>query len=453
LDGLDKRLQRIVGEANQELRPILSQEFERQQKHLLDATAARLAELRELEASLRDSARESAASVAVESERALAQMREQLQNVIAEQQERVEQGNKDAVIALQAVAGNLLTSMRHGLLNDLGREQEQVRQLVQTKIEEQLRDAQQTAEAALQERAKPILDSLHQELLQTFEQRQQSFETAHAAATAQLRQLEKRTDELAARVNVELQAHAEKTIHEAVAQITERLQQAAAGVREAHLTTAQAELDRRLGLLVSQAGKAAAELRLTFQSLQQHTKAGEAASAQLHWELQEAQTWLARETEQFQRTIHDAFLKAAGEIRGRTHQAVEMASEPIECRSREIQAEIAALARQQSEELQRQLEMARQGLQSTCEETQSAAESALQKRVTETLDKLQRDAQHLAQNSIDRWQRALTETLAAIPQILAAKLPIGNSTADRPRDEGGVAEDHSGAGDGGTQGT
>ena len=271
LDGLDKRLQRIVGEANQELRPILSQEFERQEKHFRDATAARLAELRELEASLRDSARESAASVAVESERALAQMREQLQNVIAEHQERVEQGNKDAVIALQAVAGNLLTSMRHALLEDLGREQEQVRQLVQTKIEDPLRDALQTAEAALQERAKPMLDSLHQELLNTFEDRQQSFETAHAAATAQLRQLEKRTDELAARVDVELQAHTEKTIHAAVAQITEQLQQAAAGVREAHLTTAQAELDRTLGPLVSQAGEAAADVRLTFESLQQHT--------------------------------------------------------------------------------------------------------------------------------------------------------------------------------------
>jgi hypothetical protein len=268
-----------------------------------------------------------------------------------------------------------------------------------------------------------------------------------------LRQLEKRTDELAARVDVELQAHTEKTIHEAVAQITEQLQRAAAGVREAHLTTAQAELDRTLGPLVGQAGKAAADLRLTFQSLQQHTKAGEAASAQLHWELQEAQTWLARETEQFQETIHDAFLKAAGEIRGRIHQAVEMASEPMECRGREIQAEITTLARQQSEQLQRQLEMARQRLQSTCEETQAVEESALQRRATETLDRLKQDAQQLAQNSIDRWQLALNETLVAIPQILAAKLSAGHSTADRRRDEGCVTEDHPGAGDGGTQGT
>jgi hypothetical protein len=168
--------------------------------------------------------------------------------------------------------------------------------------------------------------------------------------------------------------------------------------------------------------------------------------------VQDAQTRLARETEQFQETINDAFLKAAGEIRGRIHQAVEMASEPLECRSREIQAEIAAVARQQSEELQEQLKISRQRLQSTCEETQAGAESALRKRATETLDSLRQDARQLAQNSLDRWESALAETLAAIPQILATKLSAGNSMAERPRDEGCVAQDHPGAVDGGTQG-
>jgi DNA anti-recombination protein RmuC len=150
--------------------------------------------------------------------------------------------------------------------------------------------------------------------------------------------------------------------------------------------------------------------------------------------------------------IDEAFLKAAGEIRGRIHQAVEMASEPLESRSREIQAEIAAVARQQSEELQKQLETARQRLQSTYEESQSVAESALQKLATETLDSLRQDAQQLAQSSIDRWQSALTETLAAIPQILAAKLSCGNCTAERRLDEVCVALNHSGVEDGGTQG-
>ncbi|MGB9103337.1 MAG: hypothetical protein WCC59_01150 [Terriglobales bacterium] len=439
---LEKRLQDMVAEGN---------ELQRQEKHILDATAARMAELEQLEASLRNSARESAASVVVKSEWAVSQMREQLQNVIAEQQERVEQGNKDAVAALHAVAGNLLTSIRHQLLNDLGCEQEQVRQRVQTKIDELLRDGQQTAEAALQERAKQLLGSVHEELLKTFDERQQRFETAHAAATAQLQQLEKRTDELTAIVDVELQAHTEETIHDAVAQITEQLQQAAASVREAHLATAKAELDRGLGVLVGQAGEAAAELRLTSESVQQQTKAGEVASAQFHREVQEAQNWLARETQQFQRTIAEAFLKAGGEIRGRIHQAVEMASEPLECRSREIQAEIAAVARQQSEELQKQLEIARQRLQSLCEDTQAVAESGLRKRATETLDSLRQDARQLAQNSLDRWEAALAETLAAIPQILATKLSAGNGMAERPRDEDCVAQDHPGAGDGGTQ--
>ncbi len=436
LDGLDKRLQRIVGEATQELRPILSQEFERQQKHLLDATAARLAELREVEASLRDSARESAASVAVESERALAQMREQLQYVFADHQERIEQGNKDAASALQAVAGNLLTSMRHALLEDLGREQEQVRQLVQTKIEEQLRDAPQTAEAALQERAKPMLDSLHQELLKTFEQRQQSFETAHAAATAQLRQLEKRTDELAARVDVELQAHTEKTIHAAVAQITEQLQQAAAGVREAHLTTAQAELDRTLGPLVSQAGEAAADLRLSFESLQQHTTAGEAASAQLHQEVQDAAAHLV-ELRELEASLRNSARESAASVAVESERALAQMREQLQDVFAEQQERVeqgnkdAVIALQAVagnlltsmrhgllNDLGREQEQVRQLVQTKIEEqlrdAQQTAQAALQERAKQVLDSLHRE---LLNTFEDRQQSFETAHAAATAQL------------------------------------
>ena len=438
VSDLEKRLQDIMTERNEQ---------QSQEKRILEATAARMAELGQLEASLRNSACESVAK----SEWAMAQMREQLQKVIAEQQARVELGNKDAVAALQAVAGNQLRSMRDELLNDLKREQEQVRQLVQTKIDELLRHGQQTSEAALRERAKQVLAGLQEELRKTFDERQQRFEAAHAAATAQLQQLEKRTDELTAIVEVELQAHTEETIRDAVAQITEQLQQAAASVREAHLATAKAELDRGLGALVRQAGEAAAELRRISESVERQTKTGEVERAQLNREVQEVQSRLARETQQFHRTIDDAFLKAAAEIRGRIHQAVEMASEPLECRSREIQAEITAVARQQSEELQTQLGIARQRLHSTYEDTHAAAERAFRKSATETLDNLRHDAGQVAQNSLDRWESALADTLAAIPQILATKLSAGNSMAERPRDQGRAALDEPGAVNGGTQ--
>ena len=451
-DGVEKRLEDMAGSAIRDLPLKLSEEYAHYQVQFLDATAARVTELRELELSVRKFASESAASFAIESEQALAQLREQLQNVLAEQQQRVEQASKDALAGLQAVAGNLLTSMRHGLLNDLGHEQEQVRQRVQTNIEEALRQAQQTADAALHEQARQVLDGLRRELLNSFEERQQRFETAHLAATAQLQQLEKRTDELTAIVDVELQSHTEEAVKEAVAQITEQVQKASSSIREAHVATTQEELDRSLGLVVKQAGAAGAELRVTLDSLQEHRKAAESACAQLHHEVQEAQTWVARETEQFQRTVQDAFLKAAGEIRGRIHQAIEMASEPIESRTREIETEIVTLTKKQSEELSRQLESALQRLQSACEESQSAAERAFHKRATDTLDGLRQNAEQLAQNSIDTWQSALTETLAAVPRILAAKLPDGKSTSASPYGERCVAEDHPGDGDGGTQG-
>lgn len=452
VDGAQQRLKEMADKAVRDLRQKLSEEYEHHQVQFLEATAARVTELQKLELSVRRFASESAASIAVESEQAIAQGREQLQSLISEQQQRVEQASKDALAGLQTVAGNLLTSMRHGLLNDLKHEQEQVQQRVQTEIEETLRRAQQTVSAALQDQARQVLDGVRRELLSSFEERQQRFVTAHAAATAQLQQLEKRTEELTGIVDVELQSHTEETIKEAVAKITEELHKASSSVREAHVSSMHVELDRSLGPRLKQAGEAAAELRVTLDSLQERRKAGEAACAQLQHEVQEAQTWLGREREQFRQTIHDAFLKAAGEIRGRIHQAIEMASEPIESRTREIQAEIATLARQQSEKFNRQLDTALQRLQSACEESQATAERGLHERAAETLEHLQQNAHQLALSSIASWQSAFTETLAAVPGILAAKISAGKSTSASPQDERCLADDHSGDEDGGTQG-
>jgi hypothetical protein len=129
-----------------------------------------------------------------------------------------------------------------------------------------------------------------------------------------------------------------------------------------------------------------------------------------------------------------------------------MASEPIESRSREIQAEIATLARQQSERFNRQLETGLQRLLSACEESQFAAERALHERAAGTLDYLQQNAHQLALSSIASWQSALTETLAAVPGILAAKISAGQSTSASPHNEHCPTGDHSGDGDGRTQG-
>jgi hypothetical protein len=151
--------------------------------------------------------------------------------------------------------------------------------------------------------------------------------------------------------------------------------------------------------------------------------------------VREAQACLAQETEQYQRTINEAFLKSAGEIRGRIHQAVEMAGEPIEARSRDIQAEIVTLAGQISEELREEMETARQRLQSSCEESQCRVANALQQRSAETLERLQEETQLVTQNSIERWQSALNETLAAIPQMQSTKLTKVRSSAATAGDE------------------
>jgi membrane carboxypeptidase/penicillin-binding protein PbpC len=134
-------------------------------------------------------------------------------------------------------------------------------QLARQSLEEFFRNGRQTLEAELRDGAKRELDNLRRELLSTFEERQRHFEKAHAAATAQLQQLEKRTDELTALVDLELQAHVEESVREGVGQITKEVQEACAKVSDSHLTNARAELDRSLGPLLRRAEESQAELR------------------------------------------------------------------------------------------------------------------------------------------------------------------------------------------------
>jgi hypothetical protein len=144
--------------------------------------------------------------------------------------------------------------------------------------------------------------------------------------------------------------------------------------------------------------------------------------------------------------VHDTFLVAAGEIRGRIRQAVEMASEPVERRSRQIQEEIAALVREQVHDLQAQAESTREGLHAACVQSESAAESSLKKLTTDALACFEQDLENLARSSISQWQSALTDSLAAIPKMLAANLPQKTNREFDQRAQGCAAEDEAGAG-------
>ncbi len=369
-------------------------------------------------------------------------------------------GHDDRLAREWSQSQEMMASLKSGLEQMISERRHELQQF--------LVRAQSEAEAKLQKEASSAVTVLQQQLDEGFHQRQERFEKARAAAVAELEKLEKRAGELTAVVDVELQKHAEDLVAETVtetaaelqaaaeqvrreqaakaeaevmalteARLRERsealvretvnsagdqLRQSASQIRERELAGMQAELDRVLGTVVQQAASAGSDLRTAVQSLQQELQKTQAAAGESRRQAEEAHSWLARETEQFQKTLHDGFLQATGEIRGRIHQAVEMAEEPIDRRVREIHAQLEAQAQRTSQQLDAELEQTRDRLLQSLRLSQDGAESALQARVTQALESFRIDAERLSRSSMERWQAAISATLQAIPQVLDGKL-------------------------------
>jgi hypothetical protein len=356
----------------------------------------------------------------------------------------------------------------------VGKELERQREARLSEREQQLRDliaeSQKEAEAFLQRRAATAATALQQELRQEFEHRQQAVDRARAAAVQQLESLQKRAEELTALVDVEMRKHADDLVEETASDAAKRLDAASKKVCEAHLARAQAdvqamldgklkqgtdelvakavaaaraqlqsatddlhrdqlaraeaELDSLLGAIVQQATDAGSELRQSVQALQHGLAETKTHSDATRRQVEEAQRWLARETEQFQKTVHDTFLQAASELKGRVHQALEMAEEPIGRRGRELQSQLAEVAHQKAEELRGVFEQARTRLQTSAKASEGEAQDALQEQLHQALQSFRDDAAKLAKSSMERWQAALKETLTELPRLLSEKLGV-----------------------------
>src|SRR6185312_15460522 len=107
----------------------------------------------------------------------------------------------------------------------------------------------------------------------------------------------------------------------------------------------QAQLTREMEEQVS---KAAAEFSRQFHAraerheaeaaarLQQLQAAGDSQSEALRKQIEQAQGFLTDRTAEFRQSVHDAFLQAAGEIRGRVHSAVDTVDEMIQQKSKQV---------------------------------------------------------------------------------------------------------------------
>ena len=148
----------------------------------------------------------------------------------------------------------------------------------------------------------------------------------------------------------------------------------------------------------------------------------ESKSKALQQQVDEAKQWLGDHTAEFQKTVHDAFLLAGGEIRGRVHGAVDSADEMIRQKAKDVMAGVEQANAQHVQALARQAEQAQSQVTEMANQATSSAETLLQSRLAETLDLFRTDAVRLAESALSRWQAAMDETLRAIPDLLKNKL-------------------------------
>jgi len=188
---------------------------------------------------------------------------------------------------------------------------------------------EQELQVSLQQYVNQTGAVLRQQVQKSFDEQQAKFESVQVNALANLESLESRTEQLAAMVDAELQKSSENLMKETVAETAARVRAEAEKVRQAEVARAKAELDNILGLVVQQATEASLQLRGVLESLKNEVAKGQAVTADARQQVQSLQTLVERETEQFQRKIHEVFLQSAAEIRGRVSQAVEMAEEPL----------------------------------------------------------------------------------------------------------------------------
>lgn len=177
--------------------------------------------------------------------------------------------------------------------------------------------------------------------------------------------------------------------------------------------------------LEAQAGRAEAtadDLRRLLEELQEQRERLEIQNIGLQQQSEEIRAWVRRENEQFQKVVQSAVAEARGEIRGRLHQGVETTQELLEQRWREGAARFEKLAADQTAELAKKLEQAREQLHRLQEQTQRSVGEILDVRLAEVLERFQQEADALAGNSIAECQTELGEALESVSTQLRDKL-------------------------------
>jgi hypothetical protein len=321
------------------------------------------------------------------------------------------------------------------LLEEIGASAHQLR-------EEMAAHAQQTA-AQLQEKLAAVLSERQQQLSREMEMQVAQLETRAAAVVSTAGEDVRRSAASAsaeASKQAQVQAESHRVAAEAVHDAARRRLEAVAQKSEHLLGETEAALYKTAGEVVTdEIARARREIRDSakadtdaalaalragglVEKLQGFQVTAEAQSKAMQEQLTDAQRWLGEHTAEFQKTVHDSFLEAGGEIRGRVHAAVDSADEMIRQKSKDVMAIVDATSAQHAQELARQAEEAQARILAIQKSATDSADAVLKSRLADTLELFREDAARLAESAVARWQSAMDDTLRSIPDLLRNKL-------------------------------
>ena len=284
--------------------------------------------------------------------------------------------------------------------------------------EEMAAHADKTA-ADLQARLADALASRQQQIARDMEAALQQATTQLSAEAQRQAQVQQKTAQEIYESALERLQRVASRSETLLGETEAALQKSTQEVVASEIARAQREIRGAVGPEIE---GAAAKLRAETERLAAAQSAADSQAEALRKQLEEAREWLLQNTAQFQQSVHDAFLQAGGEIRGRVHAAVDTADEMILQKSRSAIAAMDSAGALQTARLAEQAEEMQRRIAAAQANVNAAAESALQEKLADTLQRFRDDAARLAQSAGLRWQSAIDDTLRSLPDLLRSRL-------------------------------
>ncbi len=419
-----------------QLRERLSQQFEQREHDLMDLVELRMEEMRAAESNFRDTGVQLAAEQARRQEQAVSELWNKTSELLAKREQEIIASSDQQMARMQQQMSALVRDLPAALQQQIqARAEELISAGLQSQMErvgqahvEQLRarlDGQIASEieSRVAQAAQAAADSVRLQLQVTFDDRSRQLEEAHASARRQLETLQQAADSLYAQVESAIQDKVDRTTQEAAGRALQELQNGLSELQNASLAQAQARLEQTFAGLMERAHVSAVTLQQTLNTVQQENERAQQQNDSARQQIEGAKGWLEGEKKKFETLVHETFLQASGEIRGRINLAMEMLQQPIERRAQEIQKQLQELGAAQTAQFSQNAEQLQQRLLALGTATQQVVDERLSAGISESVEAFRHRVETLADTFIARWQSSLAQTLESNAQILRANLP------------------------------